>query len=138
MKFCNPKVKLLTKQTPKPEFTDTEIISINLKFDNNMLRIPLIPVVSAAKMASEGVHGGKSIEDVDEEVMKLRALQTDAIIVRIMKGRKKEKNNELIEQVIRQTTMFQAQPAMIKRRIESLIEKEYLARDPTDRSTLIY
>ena len=40
--------------------------------------------------------------------MKMRSLQTDAIIVRIMKGRKKEKNTELIEQVIKQTTMFQA------------------------------
>jgi hypothetical protein len=83
-------VKLLNKQTPKPEFKDDELISINLKFESNNIRVLLIPVVSAAKMASEGVHGGKSIDDVDEDVMKMRALQLDAIIVRIMKGRKKE------------------------------------------------
>jgi len=34
--------------------------------------------------------------------------------------------------------MFQAEPAMIKKRIESLIDREYLERAPNERSKLIY
>ena len=34
--------------------------------------------------------------------------------------------------------MFQAQPPLIKKRIESLIEREYLERDPNNRAKYIY
>jgi cullin 3 len=53
----------------------------------------------------------------------------DAVVVRIMKSRKVEVHLELMNSTIRQITMFQAQPLMIKKRIESLIEREYLERD---------
>lgn len=62
----------------------------------------------------------------------------DAVIVRIMKARKTEKHIQLIEDVIKQVTMFLPQPAWIKARIESLIEREYLKRDDNDRAKYIY
>jgi cullin 3 len=62
----------------------------------------------------------------------------DAVCVRIMKGRKVEKHQELIQAIIHQVNMFQAQPPMIKKRVESLIEREYLERDKTDHSKYIY
>lgn len=55
-----------------------------------------------------------------------------------MKARKTEKHNQLLEDVIKQITMFMPQPAWIKQRIESLIEREYLKRDEADRSKYIY
>lgn len=62
----------------------------------------------------------------------------DAVCVRIMKARKVEKHNELIQSVIKQVTMFQAQPPMIKKRIESLIERDYLTRDENEKGKYIY
>jgi hypothetical protein len=62
----------------------------------------------------------------------------DAVVVRIMKARKTEKHNQLLEDVLRQITIFMPQPQMIKQRIESLIEREYLKRDDDDRSKYIY
>lgn len=62
----------------------------------------------------------------------------DAVVVRIMKARKTEKHNQLLEDVMRQITLFLPQPQMIKQRIESLIEREYLKRDDADRSKYIY
>lgn len=62
----------------------------------------------------------------------------DAVVVRIMKARKVESHSKLIESVIKQTTMFQAQPPMIKKRIESLIERDYIERDKTDKAKYIY
>jgi Cullin protein neddylation domain len=55
-----------------------------------------------------------------------------------MKARKTEKHNQLIEDVIKQISIFMPQPQMIKQRIESLIEREYLKRDEADRTKYIY
>lgn len=62
----------------------------------------------------------------------------DATCVRIMKSRKVETHTELMSSIIRQITMFNAQPQMIKKRIESLIEREYLERDKDQRNKYIY
>ena len=62
------------------------------------------------------------------EVAKERSMVIDAVIVRIMKARKIETNQVLIEEVIRQIKLFKAQPPIIKKRIESLIERDYLER----------
>ena len=88
----------------------------------------MIPVITAAAMAQGA--GGKSIEDIDSDIQKERAMQIDATCVRIMKGRKVEKHQTLIQSIVHQITLFHAQPPMIKKRIESLIEREYLERDP--------
>jgi len=55
-----------------------------------------------------------------------------------MKARKTEKHTQLLEDVMRQITIFMPQPQMIKQRIESLIEREYLKRDEADRGKYIY
>jgi hypothetical protein len=55
-----------------------------------------------------------------------------------MKARKTEKHNQLMEDVIKQISIFLPQPQMIKQRIESLIEREYLKRDEAERSKYIY
>jgi len=50
-----------------------------------------------------------------------------------MKGRKKEKHNELVNEVIKQINSFKPEPSMIKNQIEWLIESDYLMRDKNDR-----
>ena len=55
-----------------------------------------------------------------------------------MKSRKTLNHTELIQNVIKQVTMFQPQPMMIKERIESLIERDYLKRDENDKAIYIY
>lgn len=55
-----------------------------------------------------------------------------------MKARKTEKFNELLNEVVRQITMFKAQPVQIKKRIENLIDRDFLARDENDKSRFKY
>ena len=105
MKLCNPKIKLLLKQNPKPVFTPDEQFRCNMKFENNNIRFNLVPVPSSAKMA-EGAGGVKSTSDLDAEPMKERSMIIDAVIVRIMKARKVETHNALIECIIKQVAMF--------------------------------
>lgn len=48
-------------------------------------------------------------------------------------------HGDLVNEVVRQlSSRFQPKPAMIKKSIERMIEKEYLERDEHDRRTLRY
>ena len=56
-----------------------------------------------------------------------------------MKARKALQHNDLIAEVTRQlSSRFVPVPANVKKRIESLIEREYLERDRSDRRLYKY
>ncbi|GAU50030.1 hypothetical protein TSUD_240230 [Trifolium subterraneum] len=68
-----------------------------------------------------------------------RKLQIDASIVRIMKSRKKIYHHNLIAEVTKQLqSRFLANPTDVKKRIESLIERDILERDDSDREQYRY
>jgi cullin 3 len=72
---------------------------------------------------------------VDED----RRHMIEAAIVRIMKARKSFAHVQLIEEVTKQlSSRFRPNPLIIKKRIESLIEREYLERSSTDRKSYNY
>jgi cullin-4 len=54
-----------------------------------------------------------------------------------MKARKRLAHTALIGELLQQLR-FPAQTSDLKKRIESLIERDYLARDPNDSSTYNY
>jgi cullin 3 len=63
----------------------------------------------------------------------------EASIVRVMKARKKLEHNNLISEVTAQlTSRFRPSPVQIKKRIESLIERDYLARSKEDNRVYEY
>ena len=63
----------------------------------------------------------------------------EAAIVRIMKARRVLDHNSIISEVTRQlSARFSPTPAVIKKRIESLIDREFLERDPNDRRLYKY
>ncbi|EXX79928.1 cullin CDC53 [Rhizophagus irregularis DAOM 197198w] len=76
-------------------------------------------------------------QETNERVFLDRQYQVDAALVRIMKMRKKLSHNELVSELLSQLK-FKAQVSDIKKRIESLIEREYLERDSEDPSILKY
>ena len=58
--------------------------------------------------------------------------------MRIAKTRKLIRHQDLINEVIRQVQQFKPQPPMIKGQVESLIQREFLARDENDRGLYHY
>jgi cullin 3 len=63
----------------------------------------------------------------------------EAAIVRIMKARKRMSHSSLVAEVTEQLkSRFLPSPVVIKKRIEGLIEREYLARTPEDRKLYTY
>merc|ERR1712165_656660 len=87
------------------------------------------------------------VEVVEEELIKRHMKKVDedrkheieACIVRIMKSRKQLQHNQLVTEVVEQLNKrFQPSPLIIKKRIEGLIEREYMKRSDHDRKLYIY
>ena len=68
-----------------------------------------------------------------------RKPQIEAAIVRIMKARRTLDHHSIVTEVTRQlSSRFMPNPTVIKKRIESLIEREFIERDQTDRKLYRY
>ena len=62
----------------------------------------------------------------------------EAAIVRTMKARKVCSHPDLIAEVMAQLAFFRPENKVVKRRIELLIEREYLERDQADKGMYRY
>lgn len=80
---------------------------------------------------SEETHNKERVEED-------RSIAIEAAIVRIMKARKQLNHQHLVTEVLTQLAFFKPNPKLIKQRIEHLIEREYLERDPNQASMYRY
>lgn len=126
--------KLLLRNPPKKEKKE---IDNNTKFTPNegfkskLLKVKILPVV----MKESDKARQKTTDKINEE----RKWVLDAVIVRIMKMRKKLEHKQLIEEVVQQlANRFVPNAELIKKRIESLIDREYLERNEHDRKIYHY
>ncbi|RIA93097.1 Cullin-domain-containing protein [Glomus cerebriforme] len=121
------KYKILVKEPKGKEINPGDIFFFNYEFTAPLQRIK-IPTV-ASKVETEGER-----KETREKVEEARKHQTEAAIVRIMKDRKTMDHNNLVAEVVKQLqSRFVPNPALIKKRIEALIEREYLERASGDR-----
>jgi len=122
------KYKILRKHPPSRNVSTTDRFSFNNEFTAPLQRIKIQTVASKAETTEER-------RETEEKVEEERKLQTEACIVRVMKDRKRMTHNDLITEVTRQlSSRFHPVPAAIKKRIEALIEKEYLERGDDKKS----
>lgn len=117
------------KKKNRLSIEEDDIFRVQDKFKSNNRRIR-IPNIFMKETKEERE---KTVEAVSRD----RLYLIDAVLVRIMKARKTILHKDLIVQVIDQVKV-PAQPADIKKRIESLIEREYMERDAQDRSRYNY
>eukprot|EP00271_Cylindrocystis_brebissonii_P012999 TRINITY_DN32537_c0_g1_i1.p1 TRINITY_DN32537_c0_g1~~TRINITY_DN32537_c0_g1_i1.p1 ORF type:complete len:749 (-),score=177.31 TRINITY_DN32537_c0_g1_i1:795-3041(-) len=119
----------ILKKTP----AEAKTINVNDVFEFNSaftdrqrrLRIPLPPIDEKKKV----------MEDVDKD----RRYAIDASLVRIMKSRKTLGHQQLVMECVEQLgRMFKPDFKVIKKRIEDLIQREYLERDKDNANTFRY
>ena len=85
MKFCNPQVKLLSKQINKPVFGEDEKIKVNEKFQSKMVKMNIIPVRTVKKKeAGISAEEKKQLDTVNKE----RTFVIQAHVVKVMKAQK--------------------------------------------------
>ncbi|XP_055371831.1 cullin-3 isoform X1 [Condylostylus longicornis] len=127
-----PAQRLLVRNPKTKDIEPTNEFHINDAFVSKFHRVKIQTV--AAKGESEPERRetrGKVDEDRKHEI--------EAAIVRIMKARKRMTHNLLVSDVTSQLkSRFLPSPVFIKKRIEGLIEREYLARTPDDRKVYVY
>ncbi|KAG7310387.1 Cullin-4B [Plutella xylostella] len=114
------KARVLTK-TPKGREVDAaDQFNFNAEFTNKLFRIKINQI--QMKETSEEQKA------TEERVFQDRQYQIDAAIVRVMKMRKQLSHNLLISELYNQLK-FPVKPADLKKRIESLIDRDYMERD---------
>lgn len=116
------KYRVLTKEPKGKEVTESDKFSFNDRFSSRSRRIRL-QVISAAKENDNERNKTRSRIDDDRRPV------IDTVIVRIMKHRKILDHVKLVMEVTAQlSSRFQPNPQEIKKRIESLVDREYLER----------
>ena len=129
--LCTPKHRILRKASKGKGIEDGDTFTFNRDYTSKLRRVK-VPLVSA----KETVVVGDALPPAVEED---RRHLVEAAVVRIMKARKTYEHNDLIAEAARQlSSRFVPVPAFIKKRIESLIEREYIMRSAEDRRVYIY
>eukprot|EP00027_Filamoeba_sp_ATCC50430_P010543 CAMPEP_0168562902 /NCGR_PEP_ID=MMETSP0413-20121227/12379_1 /TAXON_ID=136452 /ORGANISM="Filamoeba nolandi, Strain NC-AS-23-1" /LENGTH=717 /DNA_ID=CAMNT_0008594377 /DNA_START=100 /DNA_END=2253 /DNA_ORIENTATION=+ len=129
--LSSAKYKILEKDPDNKKVEDSDSFTFNAKFRSKLFRVK---VMSVQQKESEPERQ-ETRQKVDED----RKHQIEAAIVRIMKARKTMEHSNLISEVTKQlSSRFMPNPMIIKKRIESLIEREYLERSKTDRKMYSY
>lgn len=130
MSLTISKYKVLTKNPKEKEIKDDDVFSFNTAFKSKLYRVRILPISRGESKDERAV----TREKVDEE----RKHQIEAAIVRIMKSRKTMEHSSLIAEVTQQlASRFMPNPIVVKKRIESLIEREYLERSKKDRKSVV-
>ena len=126
-------LKILMKSNPAnlqqsvKDFTQSDVYTFNNQFKHSMYKIK-VPVAHAKE--SKAIEKTEVAEKVDED----RRHMVEATIVKVMKARRKLEHNALIAEATKILSQkFSPDPTMIKKRIDSLIDREYMERDAEDR-----
>jgi len=114
------KARVLNKVPKGKDIDDGDRLSYNGDFKHKLYRIK-INQIQMKETTEENVT-------TTERVFQDRQYQVDAAIVRIMKMRKTLSHNLLISELYNQLK-FPVKPADLKKRIESLIDRDYMERD---------
>uniref|UniRef100_A0A671KKU4 Cullin-4A n=1 Tax=Sinocyclocheilus anshuiensis TaxID=1608454 RepID=A0A671KKU4_9TELE len=114
------KARVLNKMPRGKDVEDADRFHFNSDFRHKLFRIK-INQIQMKETVEEQVS-------TTERVFQDRQYQIDAAVVRIMKMRKTLSHNLLVSELYNQLK-FPVKPADLKKRIESLIDRDYMERD---------
>uniref|UniRef100_A0A8C5GVV6 Cullin-4A n=1 Tax=Gouania willdenowi TaxID=441366 RepID=A0A8C5GVV6_GOUWI len=114
------KARVLNKNPRGKDVEDGDRFNFNNDFKHKLFRIK-INQIQMKETVEEQVS-------TTERVFQDRQYQIDAAVVRIMKMRKTLSHNLLVSELYNQLK-FPVKPGDLKKRIESLIDREYMERD---------
>eukprot|EP01135_Chromosphaera_perkinsii_P004612 Nk52_evm5s292 gene=Nk52_evmTU5s292 len=123
------KVRVLTKKPKGRDVSPSDIFCVNEDFTNKLFRIK-INQIQLKETPEENAN-------TQEKVFQDRQYQVDAAIVRIMKTRKTLSHNNLIAELFT-LLKFPVKASDLKKRIESLIDRDYLERDAENSTVYRY
>ncbi|KAL3688992.1 hypothetical protein R1sor_015301 [Riccia sorocarpa] len=129
---CVKGKNVLRKEPMSKDISEDDVFIFNDKFQSKFYKVKISTVVAQKESEPEKQETRQKVEED-------RKPQIEAAIVRIMKSRRVLDHNNIISEVTKQLqARFLPNPAVIKKRIESLIEREFLERDRVDRKLYRY
>ncbi|XP_068107301.1 cullin-4B isoform X1 [Hyperolius riggenbachi] len=114
------RARVLVKNPRSKDVDDGDKFTFNDEFRHQLFRIRINQIQMKETVEEQA--------STTERVFQDRQYQIDAAIVRIMKMRKTLSHNLLVSEVYNQLK-FPVKPADLKKRIESLIDRDYMERD---------
>jgi len=123
------KHKILLKSNDNKKVAQDEQFTVNLKFTSKMYRIQLNQLQLKESKEEDN--------QTTEKVLQDRQYLIDAVVVRIMKARKSLSHADLLAEVFNMIK-YPMKGSDVKKRIETLIDRDYLKRDPSNHSVYIY
>ncbi|KAG8448203.1 hypothetical protein GDO86_015337 [Hymenochirus boettgeri] len=114
------RARVLVKNPKSKDVDDGDKFTFNDDFKHQLFRIRINQIQMKETVEEQA--------STTERVFQDRQYQIDAAIVRIMKMRKTLSHNLLVSEVYNQLK-FPVKPADLKKRIESLIDRDYMERD---------
>ncbi|KAF2743870.1 Cullin-domain-containing protein [Sporormia fimetaria CBS 119925] len=119
-----PKTRILIKEPMTKDVKPTDKFFFNEGFNGKFVKIKVGVVSSGNKVESD-----RERRETEKKNDNSRAFCVEAAIVRIMKQRKELAHSQLVMETLSQVAaQFKPEVSMIKKRIDSLIEREYLER----------
>lgn len=140
LSLAHPRSAILKKTPAVPFISATDSFSLNTAFTTPAARV-VTPVLSLASVAKLSQTSAPAAADPAQSaaVMEKRKQEVDAAIVRTLKTRKTVSHADLVAAVAKfLAPRFAVDTAFVKKRIEFLIEQEYVERDATDRALYHY
>jgi len=119
-----PKTRILLKEPMSKDVKPNDRFTFNESFNTAFLKIKVGVVAAGNK-----VEGEKERRETEKKNNDSRGFAIEAAVVRVMKQRKVLTHQQLVAETVTQlAAQFKPDIGMIKKRIESLIEREYLER----------
>ncbi|XP_042498068.1 cullin-3A-like [Macadamia integrifolia] len=129
---CVKGKNVLRKEPMSKDIGEDDAFFFNDKFTSKFYKVKIGTVVAQKESEPEKQETRQRVEED-------RKPQIEAAIVRIMKSRRVLDHNNIVAEVTKQLqSRFLPNPVVIKKRIESLIEREFLERDKVDRKLYRY
>ncbi|KAG0216268.1 Cullin-3 [Mortierella sp. GBA30] len=126
------KFKILIKEPKSRDIDVSDTFKFNATFSEKLARIKIQTIASRVETSIENKETQERVDDA-------RKHMAEAAIVRVMKNRKSLDHNNLVAEVVSQLQgRFNPTPSMIKKRIEALIDREYLERASGNRTMYNY
>jgi cullin-4 len=118
------KVRVLKKGPKGKDIDDSSTFYYNNEFQHPLIRIRINSIQIRETKQEQS--------DTTEKIRVERQYATDAAVVRIMKARKQLSHQQLVAEVFKQIK-FPIKAVELKKRIETLIEREYIERITVER-----
>ena len=129
---CVKGKNVVRKEPMSKDVGDDDVFYVNDGFASKHYKVKIGTVAAHKDTEPEKQETRQRVEED-------RKPQIEAAIVRIMKSRRVLDHNNVVAEVTKQLqSRFLPNPIVIKKRIESLIEREFLERDKADRKLYHY